>query len=263
MNYFGHSTAAERYAKGRPFFHPLVIGRVREFLSLAEPLPRGLDVCCGTGLSSLALKELAGEVLGVDISAEMLALAPRGAGLSFCAASAEKLPLADASFDILTVCQALHWLDKRKFLAEARRVLRAGGWLVVYDDYMTGRMAESEGFRPWFKEKYVGRFPAPPRDRVSFADGEPESVGFRLGLGERFENAISFSPGGLIDFLTSQSNVIAAVEGGGGEIGEVRAWLADNIGPFFEGLAEAHFIFEAAVWCLQRGAGTEEEMAEQ
>ena len=253
MNYFAQRTAAERYAKGRPFFHPLVIARMKQFLSPAEPLPRGLDVCCGTGLSSLALKELAGKVLGVDISAEMLALAPRGAGLTFCAASAESLPFADASFDILTVCQALHWLDRRRFLAEARRVLRAGGWLVVYDDYMTGRMAESEGFRPWFKEEYVGRFPAPPRDWVSFAAGEPEREGFRLRLNERFENTIGFTLEGLIDFLTSHSNVIAAVEGGGGEIGEVRAWLADNIRPFFAGLAEAHFVFEAAVWCLQRG----------
>src|SRR2546421_12271998 len=174
MNYFAPRTAAARYAKGRPYFHPLVIGRAREFLSLSEPLPRGLDVCCGTGLSSVALKEVAAGVVGVDGSEEMLAFAPRDSRITFCLADAENLPFGQGAFDILSVCQALHWLDKRKFLTGARRVLRADGWLVVYDNYMTGRMAENEDFRPWFKETYIGRFPAPPRDWVLFKADEAE-----------------------------------------------------------------------------------------
>jgi SAM-dependent methyltransferase len=254
MNYFAPRTAAERYSKGRPFFQPLLIGRAREFLSLSQPLPRGLDVCCGTGLSSVALKEAAARVVGVDGSEQMLAFAPRDSGITFCLADAESLPFGAGAFDIMSVCQALHWLDKRRLLAEARRVLRADGWLVVYDNYMTGRMAENEDFRTWFKETYIGRFPAPPRDRVSFAHGEPEGEGFRLLLDERFENEISFSPGGLIDFLTTHSNVIAAVEGGSDDINEVRAWLFENIRPFFGGRGEARFVFEAALWCLQRAA---------
>ena len=254
MNYFAPRTAAERYAKGRAYFHPLLIGRAREFLSLSEHLPRGLDVCCGTGLSSVALKEIAARVVGVDGSAEMLTFAPKRSGITFCLADAENLPFGEGAFDILSVCQALHWLDKRKFLAEARRVLRADGWLVVYDNYMTGRMAENEDFRTWFKESYMGRFPAPPRDRVSYAPGEPESEGFHLRLDVRFENAISFSPAGLIDFVTTHSNVIAAVEGGSEDINEVRAWLFESVRPFFGGRGEARFVFEAALWCLQRAA---------
>jgi hypothetical protein len=34
-NYFAHATAAERYARSRPNFHPLVIERLREYLALA------------------------------------------------------------------------------------------------------------------------------------------------------------------------------------------------------------------------------------
>lgn len=252
LKYFSPRTAAERYAKGRPFFHPLVVGRVKVFLSLSAPLPVGLDACCGTGLSSLALKELAAQVVGVDASPEMLAFAPRDAGITFCLADAENLPFAEDAFDIVTISQAIHWLDKSEFMAEARRVLRVGGWLVVYDDYMTGRMVENEDFRAWFKGVYIEKFPAPQRNWLPITAGEAEKAGFRLCMDERFENRISFSLEDLISFVTSHSNVIAAVEGMGYEIGEVRAWLAENIKPFFGKLERAHFVFEAAVWSLRR-----------
>ena len=254
MRYFAPRTAAERYAKGRPYFQPLVIGRVREALSLSEPLPKGLDACCGTGLSSLALKGLAARVVGVDLSEEMLAFAPRGAGVDFCLAPAEDLPFAEGSFDVVAVCQAFHWLDRQRFLAEARRVLGAGGLLVAYDDYMTGRMEGSEAFGSWYAESYVKRFPAPPRGRLSLEEGEAEAAGFRPLLDERFENSIAFTPEGWVDFVTSHSNIIAAVEGGTEEIGEVRGWLREGVEPFFGGRASAAFFFEAAVWCLRRAA---------
>lgn len=254
MNYFAPRTAAERYAKGRPYFHPRVVGRVRERLCLQERLPLGLDVGCGTGLSSVALKELAGRVVGADVSADMIAFAPKDAGVIFLLAEAERLPFGGDSFDIVSVCQALHWLDRRKFLAEARRVLRAGGWLVVYDNFMTGRMAEREEFRTWFKETYIARFPSPRRSWVLFDAEGAETEGFILRREERFENAIAFTPETLIDYLTTHSNVIAAVEGSGGDIGEVRTWLAKEIEPFFDAIGEAHLIFDAAFWCLRRAA---------
>jgi SAM-dependent methyltransferase len=254
MNYFAPKTAAERYAKGRPFFHPRVVGRVKERLSLEVRLPLGLDVCCGTGLSSVAMKQLAARVVGVDASADMLAHAPKDAGVTFLQVDAERLPFGEGSFDIMSVCQALHWLDRRRFLAEARRILPTGGWLVVYDNFMTGRLAEREDFHAWFKESYVQRFPSPRRDWVLFDAGGAAEEGFQLRCEERFENAIAFTHAALVNFLTTHSNVIAAVEGAGGDIGEVRGWLAKEIEPFFDGIEEAHFNFDAAYWCLQRAA---------
>ncbi|HLM56888.1 MAG TPA: methyltransferase domain-containing protein [Pyrinomonadaceae bacterium] len=87
MNYFAPRTAAERYAKGRPFFHPPLVARIGELVSAGGPFPRALDVGCGTGLSTLALKGIAGEVVGVDLSIEVLSRAPKDAGLRFCLAS--------------------------------------------------------------------------------------------------------------------------------------------------------------------------------
>ena len=252
MNFFAPKTAAERYARGRPFFHPFIIARVKECLSLAETLPRALDVCCGTGLSTVALKALAEQVVGVDVSLEMLARSPRACGVSFCGSAAENLPFADNAFDLLTVCQGFHWLEREKFFSEARRVLRPGGWLVIYDNYFSGGMVGREEFDAWFREQYLKRFPTPPRNWASFTAAETEKSGFEIRLETRLANEISFSLETMVAFIATQSNVIAAVEGKGESLDEVNAWLSDGMAPFFSETREMIFLFEAPIWCLQR-----------
>lgn len=255
MNFFAPRTAAERYARGRPFFHPPLVARIGELVSAGEPFPRALDVGCGTGLSTLALKEIAEEIVGVDLSIEMLSHAPKEAGLRFCLASAERLPFGDGAFDLLTACQSFHWLDRKRFLAQARRVIRGGGWLVVYDNYFTARMEGAEPFDEWHRGPYLGRFPAPPRGALSFTPEEAEREGFELRAEERFENSYAFTQDELVDFLLTHSNVIAAVEGGGEDLGEVRRWLHAGVAPFFKGGGRETFLFVAPIWCLRRAPG--------
>ncbi len=252
MNYFNPKSAAERYAKGRPFFHPLIIRRIREVLSLTEPLPCALDVGCGTGLSTVALQAMVGKVVGVDASPEMLAHAPRRAGLSFCMAVAENLPFGEGKFDLITLSQVFHWLEREKFFAEARRVLRARGWLVVYDNYFSERMDENEKFRDWFREFYLKKYPSPHRPWASFTAEETLKEGFELISQEQHENTQNFSLTTLVDYLMTHSNVIAKVEGGDEEAQEVRASLTEKIKPFFAGRGEAGFLFKAPIWLMQR-----------
>jgi SAM-dependent methyltransferase len=252
MNFFAPKTAAERYARGRPFFHPVVIARVKELISLDAPKQRALDVCCGTGLSTVALKSLAERIVGVDVSLEMLTCAPKDPCANYCLSAAERLPFDGGVFDLLTVCQGFHWLEREKFFREARRVLRPGGWLVVYDNYFSGGMEGREQFDSWFREEYLKRFPPPPRNWASFTSEESESFGFHLRAKTRLANEISFSPEKLVAFVATQSNVIAAVEGKGESLEEVNAWLAAGMGPFFGEEREMVFRFEAPIWCLQR-----------
>src|SRR2546421_9728514 len=98
MNYFGPKSAAQRYAKGRPYFHPLIVSRIKEFLQVTEPLSSALDVGCGTGLSTVALKEIAEDISGIDASEQMIALAPSGNGIRYFVASAENLPFTKNKF---------------------------------------------------------------------------------------------------------------------------------------------------------------------
>jgi ubiquinone/menaquinone biosynthesis C-methylase UbiE len=90
---------------------------------------KALDLCCGQGNVSEALLSRGCEVIGIDFSPAMLAFARRRApNAAFIEGDAQDLPFDNAEFDIvvsnLGVC---HVPDQPRTLAEARRVLRAGG----------------------------------------------------------------------------------------------------------------------------------------
>jgi ubiquinone/menaquinone biosynthesis C-methylase UbiE len=254
MNYFGFKTAAERYAQGRPFFHAVVIRRAKEFLPLALPMARALDVGCGTGHSSVALKEMAEAIVGVDASMEMIAHAPRDARLAYAVALAERLPFGGRAFELMTLSQVSHWLDRKVFFAEARRVLCPAAWLLIYDAYFSARSVGSTDFQQWHNEAYLKRYPSPPRAPVALAAADLEGTGFQLRKHEQLQHTIGFTLERLVDYLLTQSNVIAAVEAGTQEIEEARRWLTENIKPFFKARAEADFLFNIPVWYLQAAA---------
>jgi len=99
-----------------------------------------LDLGCGAGHAAYALAEGGAEVTAYDLSAEMLAVveeeaARRGlTALHVRQGAAERLPLAEDSFDlVVTRYSAHHWAYVPAALREARRVLRPGGTLVVID----------------------------------------------------------------------------------------------------------------------------------
>ncbi len=251
MDHFSHADAAERYARWRPRFHALVVQKIAAFLGLREPVPAALDVACGTGLSSVALREIASWVVGADSSAEMLARAPRVEGVEYVEAPAEDLPFADGSFDLLTVSSAFHWFDRGRFLSEARGVLRPEGWLVVYDNAFRGEMKENPDFETWFRERYLTRYPTPTRDRRPFGDDDARRHGFRFLGREDYENDVRFSVEELARYQETQSNVIAAVEEGSEDIEEVHAWLLGSLTPLFLGGAQATFVFGGYIWYLR------------
>lgn len=108
--------------------------------ALPPRLGRLLDIGCGTGglLERVALR--VDEGLGVDASRDMLALArtrlaERGlAHVAVRQADMYRLPLADNTFDAVTLQMVLHYAeDPAAALAEAARVLRPGGTLLVVD----------------------------------------------------------------------------------------------------------------------------------
>jgi ubiquinone/menaquinone biosynthesis C-methylase UbiE len=226
--------------------------RVREYLSLSEGVERALDVGCGTGLSTLALKEIAEKITGLDASTAMISLAPEDKGIQYCIADAEQLPFIEDAFDLVTLSQVFHWLDRASFLKEAGRVLRERGHLIVYDNYFSGRMRENAEFQHWHQQSFLEKYPSPHRAWASFTAENTDNEGFKLLHHEWHENHVKFSPEALTDFLTTQSNVIAMVEGGREAIEEARGWLLEQIRPLFGELKEAEFRFNAPIWYLQR-----------
>lgn len=97
-------------------------------------LPPGatvVDVGCGTGATARDLGRF-GRVIGVDFSTLALGLCRRRGLNDLLRGSAESLPMADGSADLIVATDILEHLDDdRAALAEFRRVLRPGGHLVA------------------------------------------------------------------------------------------------------------------------------------
>lgn len=90
-----------------------------------------IDLGCGPGA---LLERVTGSRLGIDRSRQDLrALGARAPEVRRVEADLnEALPLGDASADVCVMLDALPYLDSpREFLAEVRRVVRAGGYFVV------------------------------------------------------------------------------------------------------------------------------------
>ena len=94
-----------------------------------------LDIGCGT----CVLEESIGptcQIVGMDLSEEMLAVG-RSKRLgnigSLIHSDGERLPFRDESFDAVLSCYVVKYCDEGRLVSEAKRVLRPGGRLVLYD----------------------------------------------------------------------------------------------------------------------------------
>jgi ubiquinone/menaquinone biosynthesis C-methylase UbiE len=103
--------------------------------SLVDQLPRGraLDAACGTGRHAQHLAALGHEVVGVDLTPEMLARARETVtGAEFLEADLVDIPAHDGEFDIIVCGLALaHVAELDRAVGELARVLRPGGHLVI------------------------------------------------------------------------------------------------------------------------------------
>lgn len=116
------------------------------------PTEKVLDVACGTGeFEQLILTEHSEQnMVGVDISEKMLAIAQQKLqaypNVTLSLASAEHLPFADQSFDVIVSASAFHYFENPAIaLAEMKRVLKPNGKIMILDwckDYLLCRICD-------------------------------------------------------------------------------------------------------------------------
>jgi ubiquinone/menaquinone biosynthesis C-methylase UbiE len=139
-----------------------------------------LDVGTGTGLVAhlVAPRVSPGSVIGIDLSDHMLAIArsKMSKNVQFLGMAAERLVFKPETFDLVTMGEALAYLgDPSDALAEAHRVLRAGGRLAVSNQRrsLSTRAQDLffQGLAPLARRHYLN-FPRYSSERARF--GEPE-----------------------------------------------------------------------------------------
>jgi ubiquinone/menaquinone biosynthesis C-methylase UbiE len=111
-------------------------------LAAIENGDRVVDLGAGTGLLTLAAARTALEVIAVDYSQPMLdrlaehVVAADLDGIRYVRADLREVPIVDGVADVVVSSYAFHHIDdggKALALAEARRILRPGGRLVILD----------------------------------------------------------------------------------------------------------------------------------
>ena len=254
VNFFTEPEAAARYSAHRPSGHLRVLQLVAEFLKEELPVDRALDVGCGTGHSTVALLPYAKSVMGIDVSSAMLAQAQPHDRIGYRKGYAEALPFRTKHFDLVTVSAAYHWFDHERFLFEAARVLRGGGWLVLYKAGSHGRMPDQPAFEKWRREVLRARYPKVARNNEVLSAEEAAQFGFREMKCERALYPVTHTLDQHIDNLLTHSSVIRVVDHGLESLAEARRWFRDELAPFFPG-GQAQLLHEARIHVLQRNAG--------
>jgi ubiquinone/menaquinone biosynthesis C-methylase UbiE len=125
---------------------------VAEALSGIEPTAgrEALDLATGGGHTALRLARMGWQVTAGDVSERMLEnaralLRGEGFGLDARLFPAERIPFPDGSFELVTVRVAPHHFSSPKgFVAEAARVLRPGGHLLLIDGTVPDNDPETE-----------------------------------------------------------------------------------------------------------------------
>jgi demethylmenaquinone methyltransferase / 2-methoxy-6-polyprenyl-1,4-benzoquinol methylase len=113
-------------------------------MAAVKPGQKALDLCCGTGDIAFALHRAGAEVVGLDFSPAMLAVAqarvkqmpsaPNAPPLEFRTGDAMQIPYGSSSFDIVSIGYGLRNLESWEGgLEEMLRVARPGGRLLVLD----------------------------------------------------------------------------------------------------------------------------------
>ncbi len=120
---------ARQYASFRPTYpkalYDFILGYVKE-------RNNAWDCACGNGQVARDLVPYFAKIEATDLSAKQIENAIPSLTIHYSVSPAEQTSFADDTFDLITVGQALHWLDTAAFYKEVNRVAKAGSVLAVW-----------------------------------------------------------------------------------------------------------------------------------
>jgi len=149
---------------GYAAFRPRYPDALFDLLADAAPARKAAwDCATGSGQAAVGLARHFARVFATDASEEQIAHATQHPRVTYGVARAEASGLDARSVDLVTAAQAVHWFDRPRFWAEARRVLRPGGVVAVWTYWFLSIAPELDTIVRRFYSDIVGPFWPPER----------------------------------------------------------------------------------------------------
>lgn len=144
------SRQSDVYAKYRPGYPAELFDFM---LSHVKKREAAWDCATGNGQSAKELSRSFKKVYATDISKTQIDNAVKAENIFYSVQPAEITSFPENSFDLVTVSQAIHWLQFEEFYKEVRRVGRPGSWISVW---MYGLLRISPGIDALIDEHHFG-----------------------------------------------------------------------------------------------------------
>ncbi|MEX1015044.1 MAG: class I SAM-dependent methyltransferase [Candidatus Paceibacterota bacterium] len=121
---------ARHYAAYRPQLHEFILEKC---LSRKETFENGLDIGCGTGISTMALAKYCTKVYGIDPSAAMLNKAKSGKNVKFLLYDGHTIPMYNRKIDLVTFSGSLNYAKSPLLIKELFRICHDNSIIISYD----------------------------------------------------------------------------------------------------------------------------------
>lgn len=248
---FDSNRIALGYAN-RPWLHKDVMRKIQNDCDI-NVLDNGLDVGCGAGLSTKALRLICNKVTGVDISPEMIKMCNKiytDESYKFYVSKAEEARAIGELYDIITAAGVINWVDASKFLLNAKNILNENGLIVIYDFGITDKMIGDEYFTEWYNKEYLNLFPKPYRNERQWNQDDLIDI-FTMEKQIKYLLYYDFCVDEFIDFMMIQSNVNEAIQSGKISVKEAKDWMRKSLNEIFMN-ENRTLVFEGYNWYIRK-----------
>jgi SAM-dependent methyltransferase len=190
------STRSADYAQFRPRY-PV---ELFEYLAgIAPDLTRAWDCATGNGQAATGLAHFFQCVIATDASEKQIANAAGGERIDYRVAVADRSELESRSVSLVSVAQALHWLDVDLFYGEVKRVLKPDGVLAVWCYNLFNVSPAIDALVEDFYRNIVGPYWDPARHLVEtgystvlFPFAEVDAVKFQMEANWPLEHLLGY-----------------------------------------------------------------------
>lgn len=234
---------AETYDNARPTMPSYPVEIIHKYLQRKPDTV--IDLGCGTGLSTVVWKENCNQVIGVEPSHDMLAVAKTKAcdNTSFIQAFSHEIPLSNEIADVVICSQSFHWMNPDETLPEINRILKQGGIFATVDNdwpavcnweaelaYMKlfQQVTKVENENPHLKDKFI-RW-----DKNNHLKNIRKSGFFRFAREIVFINTENCNADRFVNLALSQGGLQSILKNNPELIGEHVSQFKDTIHSLFQ-----------------------------